>query len=274
MTISRARERVLPLGVQLLRDAGQRRRGATRSTTRTRARTSRSPRCTTTSRGRWRRSSSGRRSASSRAGCRGCTWTRAVLRDRRPRRPVLRGEAGRVPPARRRLLRDRAVQEFVAAQLPHLDELVLDWFASADFDDLLVTVRSTYPAHEHEQFVAHYRGLVGLWRATRRRCRRPRALPPRRSTRRGRRPAARRTARVVGRPRAAWRPEGRPGTDSGSTGRASSCRGARGARLSIRRLRFPNMPSTFHRSPHRCWERVVPSSIRGSAEMFNGDVQL
>ena len=31
-------------------------------------------------------------------------------------------------------------------------------------DDLLVeTVRSTFPAHEHDQFVAHYRGLLGAW---------------------------------------------------------------------------------------------------------------
>ena len=41
---------------------------------------------------------------------------------------------------------------------------MLDWVASADFDRLLVeTVRSTYPAHEQERFVAHFRGLVGQW---------------------------------------------------------------------------------------------------------------
>ena len=45
-------QRVLPLGVQLLRDARARHRGATRSTTPTRRPTSRSPACTTTSRGR------------------------------------------------------------------------------------------------------------------------------------------------------------------------------------------------------------------------------
>jgi hypothetical protein len=26
-------------------------------------------------------------------------------------------------------------------------------------------VTSTYPAHEHERFIAHFRGLVGLWNA-------------------------------------------------------------------------------------------------------------
>jgi hypothetical protein len=36
--------------------------------------------------------------------------------------------------------------------------------ASPAFDDLLVsTVRSTYPVREHDQFVAHFRGLLGLW---------------------------------------------------------------------------------------------------------------
>jgi hypothetical protein len=45
-----------------------------------------------------------------------------------------------------------------------VDELVLDWITSADFDRLLVdTVRAGYPNHEHEQFIAHFRGLVGQW---------------------------------------------------------------------------------------------------------------
>ena len=40
------------------------------------------------------------------------------------------------------------------------------WTGSAgpDFDQLLIeTVRSVYPAHEHDQFIAHLRGLIGLW---------------------------------------------------------------------------------------------------------------
>jgi hypothetical protein len=41
---------------------------------------------------------------------------------------------------------------------------VLEWVESPDFDALLVdTVRSTYPPEEHDRFVAHFRGLVGLW---------------------------------------------------------------------------------------------------------------
>jgi hypothetical protein len=55
-------------------------------------------------------------------------------------------------------------REFCAAQLADLDQRVLDWASGQDFDRLLVeTVRSTYPAHEHDVFVAHLRGLTGLW---------------------------------------------------------------------------------------------------------------
>jgi hypothetical protein len=54
--------------------------------------------------------------------------------------------------------------EFCAGPLAHVDELALEFFASRELDDLLVaTVRSLYPPHEHEQFIAHFRGLVGLW---------------------------------------------------------------------------------------------------------------
>ena len=54
--------------------------------------------------------------------------------------------------------------EFCAAKLPHLDEILVDWVEGAGFDGLLVdTVTSTFPKHEHEQFVAHYRGLLAAW---------------------------------------------------------------------------------------------------------------
>jgi hypothetical protein len=54
-----------------------------------------------------------------------------------------------------------AYAEFCAGPLRHLDEAAAEWFGSADFDRVLVdTVRTTFPAHEHEQFVAHYRGLL------------------------------------------------------------------------------------------------------------------
>jgi hypothetical protein len=57
-----------------------------------------------------------------------------------------------------------AYQEFCARHLANLDEVAHDWFTSQDFDDLLVrTVVSTFPPHEHEHFVAHYRGLLAAW---------------------------------------------------------------------------------------------------------------
>ena len=55
-------------------------------------------------------------------------------------------------------------RDFCASRLPHVDELVLDWVSSPDFDGMLVeTVRSLYPEHEHEAFIAHFRGLIGQW---------------------------------------------------------------------------------------------------------------
>ena len=52
-------------------------------------------------------------------------------------------------------------QDFCDSRLAHVDELVSDWVGSQDFDDLLVeTVRTTYPPHEHERFIAHFRGLI------------------------------------------------------------------------------------------------------------------
>jgi len=55
-------------------------------------------------------------------------------------------------------------QDFAASSLAHLDEVVLDWVSGAAFDELLIdTVRSVYPASEHDKFIAHFRGLLGLW---------------------------------------------------------------------------------------------------------------
>ena len=55
-------------------------------------------------------------------------------------------------------------QDFCASRLAHLDEAVLDWVRSPGFDQLLVdTVRSTSPEHEHDHFIAHYRGLLNAW---------------------------------------------------------------------------------------------------------------
>jgi hypothetical protein len=54
--------------------------------------------------------------------------------------------------------------DFWAGLQARLDEIVLDWVAGPDFDQLLTrTVRSVYPAHEHDKFIAHLRGLMDLW---------------------------------------------------------------------------------------------------------------
>ena len=54
--------------------------------------------------------------------------------------------------------------DFCDSRLADLDAVALEWFAGPEFDRLLLdTVVSTYPPHEHEQFLAHFRGLVGMW---------------------------------------------------------------------------------------------------------------
>ena len=43
---------------------------------------------------------------------------------------------------------------------------MLEYVESPEFDRLLVdTVKGQFPAHEHDHFVAHFRGLLGLWAA-------------------------------------------------------------------------------------------------------------
>jgi hypothetical protein len=55
-------------------------------------------------------------------------------------------------------------EAFCAECLPHLDEALHDYVSGPEFDRLLVqTVQSTFPAHEHEHFAAHYRGLLAAW---------------------------------------------------------------------------------------------------------------
>ena len=57
-----------------------------------------------------------------------------------------------------------AFHEFVERHLRHLDEIAIEYFESPEFDELLVeTVAATFPPHEHEEFVAHYRGLLAAW---------------------------------------------------------------------------------------------------------------
>jgi hypothetical protein len=71
--------------------------------------------------------------------------------------------------ARYRALADEYFQvddyrEFCDRHLAHLDEIAHDWFTSPAFDAVLVdTVTATFPVHEQEHFVAHYRGLIASW---------------------------------------------------------------------------------------------------------------
>ena len=164
-----AGQRVLPVGVQLVRDARQGRRRCTPSTTPTPARTWRSPRCTTTSRGRWPRCCGGASSASSPGGH--CGWTRTPpATSRSPTGPTCRTR--RSWPATAgwptSTSTPTGTPSSAPTQLGHVDEMVHDWVRSADFDDLLVgTVQATYPPDEHDRFVAHFRGLIGAWLADR-----------------------------------------------------------------------------------------------------------
>jgi hypothetical protein len=55
-------------------------------------------------------------------------------------------------------------RSFRETELPHLEEAMVELVESPVFDELLVaTVVSAFPAHEHEEFVAHYRGLLSSW---------------------------------------------------------------------------------------------------------------
>jgi hypothetical protein len=55
-------------------------------------------------------------------------------------------------------------QDFCASALADIDDLVLEWVSSTEFDTMLLdTIRSTYPAEEQDMFIGHFRGLVDLW---------------------------------------------------------------------------------------------------------------
>jgi hypothetical protein len=54
--------------------------------------------------------------------------------------------------------------DFCASRMAHFDEVALEYFTSPQFDSVLTdTVISTFPEHEHDQFIAHFRGLVAAW---------------------------------------------------------------------------------------------------------------
>ena len=57
--------------------------------------------------------------------------------------------------------------EFRATELHGLDEAMWTLAQTPQFDDILVqTVKSTFPADEHDHYIAHFRGLLEHWVAT------------------------------------------------------------------------------------------------------------
>ena len=158
------RERVLPLGVQLVRDADQATARSTRSTTPTPARTSADLAALLLPLG-----DQGARAlepcSAARPGARCASrWTPE------PWFAVADSDATYEEKldAYRELADDyfeaEAYEEFCDRHLGHVDEVMADYIGSPEFDALLVdTVTRAFPPREHEQFVAHYRGLLGAW---------------------------------------------------------------------------------------------------------------
>jgi hypothetical protein len=55
-------------------------------------------------------------------------------------------------------------REFCDQHLAHADECMAEYIGSEQFDAHLVAcIQRAFPPHEHEQFIAHYRGLLGAW---------------------------------------------------------------------------------------------------------------
>jgi hypothetical protein len=68
--------------------------------------------------------------------------------------------------AHQRFESDRFV-EFCARHLPHLDEVVWEFFGSeAAKSAVRRKVEALFPEHEVEQFTEHFWGLIQLWRKT------------------------------------------------------------------------------------------------------------
>ncbi len=56
-------------------------------------------------------------------------------------------------------------QEFCDKHLPDVDERVLQWISGPQFEQLLrKTVRVTYLPHEQDRFLAHFAGLLDMWK--------------------------------------------------------------------------------------------------------------
>ena len=55
-------------------------------------------------------------------------------------------------------------EEFKATYLKDLDEVMWEFARSEEFDNILTsTVTGMFPSHEHEKYIAHFRGIIGHW---------------------------------------------------------------------------------------------------------------
>ena len=55
-------------------------------------------------------------------------------------------------------------EEFRTSSLSHLDETMWHLAQSEELDQILVrTVQTMFPSYEHDQFIAHFRGLIRHW---------------------------------------------------------------------------------------------------------------
>ncbi|MDX1520586.1 MAG: hypothetical protein R3264_03075 [Anaerolineae bacterium] len=53
---------------------------------------------------------------------------------------------------------------FQAKHLANLDEVMWELAQTAEFDNIITqTVRTTFPAHEHDTYIGHFRGLLRHW---------------------------------------------------------------------------------------------------------------
>ena len=88
-----------------------------------------------------------------------------LFRDRRPR-PTCATRRSSPPTGSwpTTISRPSATATSARRRLAHLDEVVLDWVDGPEFDRCLSTrFESTFPPHEHDEFIAHFRGLLGAW---------------------------------------------------------------------------------------------------------------
>lgn len=57
--------------------------------------------------------------------------------------------------------------DFCAEHLSHIDEVVWEFFSGEEWDKILVErIERSFPPHEWDEFISHYRGLLDYWSRT------------------------------------------------------------------------------------------------------------